>query len=362
MEKLKTKQKSKIKTITFADLFAGIGGFHLALHGQGAKCVFASEWDEKSRKVYEDNFKHTALEIFEKRPYGKAKKQLVNELFSTTHFAGDISMVYPKDIPDHDILCAGFPCQPFSISGKQKGFDDVRGTLFFNVLEILKQKQPAVLFLENVKHLIHHDQGNTLRVILKELEEAGYLAEWDLLNAKDFGLAQNRERIVIVANKQKRFDFTKIKKTSNAIISDILCTIGDFEVLSEKDYTILPKNLWKVQDSGLIFCGYRNKSIRKAGTRPGTEHLSRVHKQPNRIYHVDGTHPTLPSQESSGRFWIYDDKRVRKLTIEECYSLQGFPKSFKKSRSLAASYNQIGNSVAIPMIEAVYQQIKEQYL
>ena len=137
---------------------------------------------------------------------------------------------------------------------------------------------------------------------------------------------------------------------------------GDFEILSEEDYTILPKELWKTQASGLIFCGYRNKTIRKAGTRPNTEHLSRVHKQPNRIYHINGTHPTLPSQESSGRFWIFDGSKVRKLTIDEAYRLQGFPKSFKKHTKLSAVYNQIGNSVAIPMIEAVYKEIKGQLL
>ena len=108
------------------------------------------------------------------------------ELFST-RFAGDITKVEPASIPSHDILCAGFPCQPFSISGKKKGFSDTRGTLFFNVMEIVKAKQPKVVFLENVKHLIHHDGGNTLKVILEELEDAGYATSWKLLNAKDFG-------------------------------------------------------------------------------------------------------------------------------------------------------------------------------
>jgi DNA (cytosine-5)-methyltransferase 1 len=352
----------KKKGATFIDLFAGIGGFHFALHDQGAECVFASEWDEKCRNTYEENFKLISPKLFEMKPFTKTKGTLIDGLLSKSNFAGDITKISPKDIPSHDILCAGFPCQPFSISGRQKGFDDIRGTLFFNVMEIIKAKQPKVVFLENVKHLIHHDHGNTLRVILKELEDSGYKPEWKLLNAKDFGLAQNRERIVIIANKDKRFDFSKIKYTPGTTINDILETKGTFELLEQEDYTILPKELWKKQLSGLIFCGYRNKSIRKSGTRPNTNHLSRVHKQPNRIYHIDGTHPTLPSQETSGRFWIYDGKRVRKLTINECYRLQGFPDSFKKNKMLSASYNQIGNSVAIPMIEAIYQQIKEQYL
>lgn len=339
---------------TFIDLFAGIGGFHFALHRQGAECVFSSEWDDECRKTYTDNFKKVSPEIFKLFP-GK------NSLFEEKLFAGDITKVAPDTIPDHDILCAGFPCQPFSISGKQRGFADTRGTLFFNVLEIVKKKQPKVVFLENVKQLVYHDHGNTLKVILKSLNDIGYKTSWKVLNAKDFGTAQNRERIIIIANKEKEFDFAKLEHKPSAKIKDILDKSGDFEVLEPKDYTILPEKLWHEQESGLIFCGYRNKKMRTVGVRPGTEHLSRVHKQPNRIYHINGTHPTLPSQETSGRFWIYDGKIVRKLTVDECYKLQGFPKSFKKNSKLSSCYKQIGNSVAIPMIEAVYKQIKEQY-
>ncbi|RYC73355.1 DNA (cytosine-5-)-methyltransferase [Candidatus Nanosyncoccus nanoralicus] len=342
------------KVTTFIDLFAGIGGFHFALHRQGAECVFSSEWDDECRKTYTDNFKKISPHIFELSS-GK------NTLFEEKLFAGDITKIDPKTIPDHDILCAGFPCQPFSISGKQRGFADTRGTLFFNVLEIVKTKQPKVVFLENVKQLVYHDHGNTLRVILQSLNDIGYKTSWKVLNAKDFGTAQNRERIIIIANKEKEFDFSKLETKQRTKIKSILDKTGNFEILDPKDYTILPKELWHEQDSGLIFCGYRNKKMRTVGVRPGTEYLSRVHKQPNRIYHINGTHPTLPSQETSGRFWIYDGKIVRKLTVDECYKLQGFPKSFKKNSKLSSCYKQIGNSVAIPMIEAVYKQIKEQY-
>lgn len=331
------------KSIQFIDLFAGIGGFHQALHNQGAECVFASEWDSKCRETYQANF-----------------ERISPNLFSQNCFAGDITKVDLNLIPNHDILCAGFPCQPFSISGKQMGFDDTRGTLFFNILEIIQTKQPKVIFLENVKHLVHHDNGNTLKVIIDKLEQLNYKTSWKVLNAKDFGLAQNRERIIIIANKKSYFNFSKIKNKKNQIIKDILDS-GNFEYLDPNEYTLLDESLWKAQKSGLIFCGYRNKAIRTNGTRPDTEHLSRVHKQPNRIYHINGTHPTLPSQETSGRFFIYDGIGVRKLTIDECYKLQGFRKDFQKNPKLSACYNQIGNSVAIPMIEAIYEQIIEQY-
>lgn len=338
------------KKISFIDLFAGIGGFHYALHKCGANCVFASEWDENCRKTYLENYQNISPDIF-------------NTLLVDSLFAGDITKVSPKSIPNHDVLCAGFPCQPFSVSGKQKGFADTRGTLFFYILKIIKEKQPKVVFLENVKQLFYHDGGQTLKVILRELEQLGYQTSFKILNAKDFGTAQNRERIIIVASKDKKFDFSKVKHSDKQmVIRDILDETGDFQYLKPEEYTILPKELWKKQDSGLIFCGYRNKKIRQKAVRENTNHLSRVHKQPNRIYFIDGTHPTLPSQESSGRFFIYDGQKVRKLTIDECYKLQGFPKTFKKSTILSACYNQIGNSVAIPMIIAVFEEIKDQLL
>ena len=155
--------KTKDNNLKFIDLFAGIGGFHLALHDLGAKCVFASEWDEPARQTYEKNFKKIQPFFFEKGLFAKKGQEL---------FAGDITKVNPKKIPDFDILCGGFPCQPFSISGKQKGFQDTRGTLFFNVLEIIKAKKPKVVFLENVKHLKYHDNKKTLSSILNGLRAA----------------------------------------------------------------------------------------------------------------------------------------------------------------------------------------------
>jgi len=345
-----TETANNNKTFTFIDLFAGIGGFHIGLHNVGGECVFASEWDIEARNTYTKNFNRIAPHLFDSQGN------------PTDLFAGDITQVDPRDIPNHDILCAGFPCQPFSISGKQQGFNDTRGTLFFNILEIVKEKKPKVILLENVKHLIHHDKGNTFRVIKEELIKIGYKISWKVLNAKDFGLAQNRERIIIIGSIDKEFDFSKIEKQKNITIKDILDESGDFEYLDAKDYTILQESQWKKQVSGLIFCGYRNKSVRTVGARPNTEHLSRVHKQPNRIYHIDGTHPTIPSQEPTGRFWIYDGSTVRKLTIIECYKLQGFPYDFVVHEKRTASYNQVGNSVAVPMIEAIANEIKEQLL
>jgi len=152
----------------------------------------------------------------------------------------------------------------------------------------------------------------------------GYVVSKKVLNASDFGLPQNRERIIIIGHKETKFDFSKIEKKAKPALKHFLDKENDFEYLDEP-YTILDEQ--KTQDSGLIFAGYRNKTIRKAGVRPGTEHLSRVHKQPNRIYSTEGVHPALPSQESSGRFWIWHKESVRKLTIQECYKIMGFRKN-----------------------------------
>jgi DNA (cytosine-5)-methyltransferase 1 len=321
--------------IRIIDLFAGIGGIRLGFEAAGAECVFSSEIDEDCRKVYERNFGEI--------PHG------------------DITKIDPSTIPDHEILTAGFPCQPFSICGKKRGFEDTRGTLFFNICEIIQAKSPSVILLENVKYLIHHDNGNTLRVIIQTLEDMDYYVSYKLLNAINFGLPQNRERILIIASKNSKFDFFRLKMSYDFIkLKDFLVTDENFEYLDEKEYTLL-ENI-KRQPSGLIFIGYRNKNIWKTGIRPNTEHLSRVHRQPNRIYSDEGTHPTIPSQETSGRFFIYlsDEKKVRKLTLKECYKIMGFPDNFQPHELKASSYKQIGNSVCVPMITEVAKTIIKQ--
>ncbi|MGN0029246.1 MAG: DNA cytosine methyltransferase [Marinilabiliaceae bacterium] len=314
----------------FIDLFAGIGGFRIAAQRAGGECVFSSEFNPHAQAVYEKNYGDYPF--------------------------GDIKGIPAQGVPAHDLLTAGFPCQPFSISGKMKGFEDTRGTLIYEVFRIAAEKKPKVILLENVKQLVYHDKGNTLSTILKGLENLGYKPTWKVLNASDFGVPQNRERIIIVANKDRVFDFSKVETLPRKTIRDIADTDSSkFEYLDEP-YTLL--NDVRPQASGLLFVGYRNKNIRKNGIRPGTEHLSRVHKQPNRIYSIDGIHPALPSQETSGRFWVLDGDRVRKLTIDECYRLMGFPENFIKDKSLGDEYKQCGNSVCVPMIEAIVKQIK----
>ncbi|WP_298423222.1 DNA (cytosine-5-)-methyltransferase [uncultured Kordia sp.] len=320
----------------FIDLFAGIGGFRKGFEDAGYKCVFTSEINQACQEVYEDNF---GDEVF-----------------------GDITQINPENIPDFEVLLAGFPCQPFSISGKKKGFDDTRGTLFFDICRIIDTKKPKVVVLENVKHLIHHDKKRTFKTIIQTLTHLGYNVSHKILNAKNFGLPQNRERIFIIATKIGFFKFEKLKTKAPVQLKDFLDKNGNFEYLDREEYTLIENP--KKQATGLIFIGYRNKNTWKNGVRPNTEHLSRVHRQPNRIYSVDGTHPTIPSQETSGRFFIYlpTENRVRKLTLNECYRIMGFPKNFKRHFKIGEQYKQIGNSVAIPVISEIAKSLKEQNL
>ena len=174
---------------TFIDLFAGIGGFHQAMHSVGMRCVFASEWDKNARISYEANYKDIAPNLFEN---------------DYKYFNEDITKQDPSEIPSFDVCCGGFPCQPFSIAGLRRGFEDTRGTLFFNIANIVKQKisigrPPMVLFLENVKGLKTHMKGETLKTILATLDELGYAYSFEVLNAKYFGVPQNRERLFIIA-------------------------------------------------------------------------------------------------------------------------------------------------------------------
>ena len=323
---------------TFIDLFAGIGGFRIALESIGGRCVFSSEIDDHACEMYKANFGDD--------PYC------------------DITKLNPSTIPNFDILCAGFPCQSFSICGKQKGFiDETRGTLFFDIVRILKEKKPKAFILENVKNLTTHDKGRTLTVIIDTLNNLGYSVNYKVLNAKDFGVPQNRERILIVGSRDGiHFDFDKVKGTPSKPMKAFLDTKGNFEILKPEQYTILDKKYIKQQkSSGLIFTGYLNKPIRKAGVRPNTEHLSRVHRQVNRIYSSEGMHPTIASQEVNGRFYIYNDNIVRKLTIDECYRFFGFPEDFIKIGSSAKLYERIGNSVCIPVIKAVALEVYNQF-
>ena len=310
-----------LKGVKVIDLFSGIGGFHLALSSFGAKVIYAVEWDRDAAEVYEKNF------------------GLKPE--------GDITKINEADVPDHDIMCAGFPCQAFSISGNRKGFDDSRGTLFFDVARIAKYKQPKILFLENVKNLVAHDGGKTFQVIKNVLDEIGYDVYSSVLDAAEYGAAQSRKRIYIVCFRKdlavKSFNFPAPSK-HHRYVEDIITNeeVGKY-VINRTDIVI------QKDDSKI---GYDNKPIRIGIVNKGG--------QGERIYSIKGTAITLSAYgggagSKTGLYKIND--KIRKLTPRECARLQGFPDDFIIASRDTVAYKQFGNSVVVDVLKQIVEQI-----
>jgi DNA (cytosine-5)-methyltransferase 1 len=307
---------------TFIDLFAGIGGFRIGLEGLGGKCVFTSEWDRHAKETYYNNYGEV--------PFG----DITN--FTKT---GENSDLTPERIPEHDILCAGFPCQPFSQAGRQLGFDDARGTLFFDILTIAKTQRPKVLFLENVKRLKGHDKGRTFKVICNALHEIGYKVYSKVLRAYDYGVPQNRERIFIVAFSEPiEFQFPIMARHS------VYANVGEvLEAKPDDKYTISDK-MWAGHQRRLQ--EHRNK-----GNGFGYSLFEGKDSYVNTIsarYWKDGSE-ILINQKG---------KNPRVLTPRECARIQGYPEQFEYHTSKRHSYQQFGNSVAVPVISAIAKQIK----
>ena len=314
----------------FIDLFAGIGGFRIALEKYKNKCVFSSEWDKFAQLTYKHNFGEI--------PYG------------------DITKINENDIPDHEILCGGFPCQAFSISGKQAGFKDTRGTLFFDIARIVKHKQPKVIFLENVKNLFKHDSGNTIKTVISVLKELNYETFIKVLDSSHFGVPQHRERIFMVSFIKdlniREFEFPK-PTFKEVILQDILednVDLSRFEI-QRNDIKI---DYEKLDISHDLFQSNSLKPIRVGTINKGG--------QGERIYSPKGHAITLSAYGGgaagkTGAYFIHG--KVRQLTPRECLRVQGFPEtfSFPNEVSISQSYKMCGNSVSVPVIEAICNQI-----
>jgi DNA (cytosine-5)-methyltransferase 1 len=326
-------------SLQFVDLFCGIGGFHQAISRvfPTALCVMACDSDSAAQQVYTTNYGISPV--------------------------GDIRELDAASVPACSLVCGGFPCQAFSAAGKKRGFEDPRGTLFFDILKIIDARQPTTIFLENVANLLSINKGESFAQIQGELTNRGYKVSHAVLSPHQFGIPQSRERVYIVASKRDRFVFEPLmSRTTQCSLRSILDT-GGHEYLDDAKYIMIDPKLVKTQPrSGLRFCGYIKGNLRKKGARENTEHLSRVHKQTCRIHHCDGTQPTLAASETSGRYHIYDGTGVRKLTLDECYRLMDFPTSFVKHANKGVAYKQIGNSVCVKVIEEIIREMLRQHI
>ena len=309
--------------VSFIDLFCGVGGFRYGLNSSSSQCVFSSDIDPDAREIYTQN-------------WGEQP-------------AGDIVEVEVDDIPAHDVLCGGFPCQPFSISGNQGGFEDARGTLLHEILRIARHHQPSVLFLENVKNFLSHAGGETLAKTIELLNRAGYQVHYSLLNASRYGVAQKRERVYFVCFRKELgiedFSFP-VPSDEDVAVEDILLPKGDRRL----DDLIIERSDLRLKEK--MPTERENRPLRIGTVGKGG--------QGERVYSPKGHAITLSAfgggiGAKTGMYLI--DGQIRRLHPEECRRLMGFPDGFKLHDRPNVSYKQFGNSVAVPVVRKIFQSI-----
>lgn len=313
--------------LTCASFFTGVGGIDLGFESQDFRTVYANEFDEKARETFALNFPHVQLD------------------------ERDIQEVSASEVPSTDIIVGGFPCQAFSIEGYRQGFHDEkgRGTLFFELARIVEEKQPSAIFLENVKNLVRHAKGNTLRVILETLEDLGYYLTYQVMNASEYGnIPQGRDRIYIVGFKDKavseRFQFPdKVELTKSVFDVIDFKTKVDEQYYYREDKPYYPLLRDNIVSIGSIYEYRRGNTIRE---------------------NKSGVVPTLLASMGTGGnnvpLILTEDGEIRKLTPRECFNTQGFPRSYKFPEKMANShlYKQAGNSVVVPVVSRIAKQIK----
>ena len=317
----------------FIDLFSGMGGFRIACEQNGLECVFSADNDRYACETYQYNFFEYPLI--------------------------DIQKYDIKNIPKAEILCAGFPCQPFSIGGFRKGFDDTRGTLFFDIARIIQEQQPEIFILENVKGLVNHDKGNTFNVILENLankingkkfhgsksKNLGYNVYWKILNSFDYGLPQNRERVFIVGFKNNRinFEFPKIEKR----------TLNLTDVLDKSPV------IKRISDQSFEYINYYLNKHKLYSEISELDCLLAYEIRKSRVsFRFDNNSPCLTTKMGTGGNNVpYLVNQKRFLSIKECLKLQGFPENFSMTKSYTNALKQKGNSVSVPVVDAIIKQI-----
>ena len=305
----------------FIDLFCGLGGFRIALEKQNCNCVFSSDIDKAVAQVYENNFGE--------------------------YPSGDITKIDSKDIPDFDILCGGFPCQSFSIAGKRLGFEDSRGTMFFEVARILKEKKPKAFILENVKGITNHDGGKTLKTILDILDDLDYTYVNKVINAKDVGIPQNRERWYCVG----------IRKDLNIKLNPDMIFPTEQTNFFSYDDIIDVNNIYKEYKISDICENNIQKHIDKVKEKKSKYTLAYEIRPSRCQFKTDGISPCLTAKMGTGGNNVPVVVELnRKLTEKECLKLMGYPEDYKIGNGSQA-YKQIGNSVVVPVLEQISKSL-----
>ncbi len=323
MVTLQEQDKNALNNYRFIDLFCGIGGFHMALESFGAKCVFASDIDDGAKRLYQKNY--------------------------NIYPQGDIKNVKAEEIPHHEILCGGFPCQAFSVSGKGKGFSDQKtGKLFFEINRLLKYHHPKIVLLENVANLEKHWHGYSIKHIMSALRARGYKPFKKVLNALDFGIPQYRKRLYIVAFREdleiEKFVFPEGIKNRASLKKILIDNVGEQYFIQQKFE--LRDNIDEIE-----------KNAKQPYIRVGEIGLGR---QGERIYSIQGCSTTLSASSGGpgGRTGMYYiNNRVRKLTPRECARLLGFPDTFQLAETDNQAYQQFGNSVVIDVLQYIILEV-----
>lgn len=313
-------------TIKYIDLFAGVGGFRVGINKAHPdwECVYSNEYDKYANSVY-------------KKHYERCDDR-------------DIRTVKTEEIPDHDLLVGGFPCQAFSVAGKRRGFEDTRGTLFFEIARIAKQKQPRLLLLENVKGLLSHDSGNTFKTILRSLDELGYDCQWQVLNSKDFGVPQNRERVFIIGH---------LRGTSRPEV---------FPIGNPNENSFKQDKKLREQISNTLRTNYSNgKSNETYILEKKLKEITKRQQQGMRVYDTSGISTTLAGQAGGwgAKTGLYqlNNFKIRRLTPVECERLQGFPDNWtkyghdNKEISDTQRYKQLGNAVTTTVVTSIVRKL-----
>lgn len=306
-----------MSSFKFIDLFAGIGGMRIPFDALGGECVLTSELDEHARQVYEANFGSDHIMNTDVTKYDDCA----------------------ETVPDHDLILAGFPCQPFSHAGKKLGFEDTRGTLFHSIAKIAQAKQPKVMLLENVRGLKSHDGGNTLKVIQRTLKDLGYVVHTEILNARDFGLPQNRNRLFIVAIRDDIPEAEGYLFPSPSVDQTSLRVGSILESSTDVDSLTISDRLWRGHQERKSRNAIAGKGFGYQIVSPDSPYTATISAR----YYKDGSEILL-SQEG---------RNPRLLSIREAGNLQGFPRDFKLHASKKQAYKQLGNAVPVNVISAI---------